>query len=144
MIVSKKFIPTFKKVALTATAVFALMQCSEEEVIAPERAAATETETTQKSEITIASLTVTGSNTSFATVGDCSTCTYIVAEEEELIDGKELGLKPGSVVCLNKGVKYGNLEFMNMEGSAEKPIIIATVGEIATTAASVSSEVDPY
>ena len=144
MIVSKNSFPILKKVLFAATAVFALTQCSEEEVVNPSRAN-TSVQATSAS-TTAASLTVTGSNTAYATLTDCKTCTYIVSAKEELIDGKALGLKPGNIICLNKGIQYGNLEFVNIEGTAEKPVIIATVKDANSDiiVAQASSEQDPY
>jgi hypothetical protein len=75
---------------------------------------------------------------------DCKTCTYIVSENEEVIDGQALGFKPGNIICLNKGIEYGNLEFVNFEGSVESPIIIATIGEIRPKVSDSGSSVDPY
>lgn len=74
----------------------------------------------------IESLTITGSNTRLAegTV-DCSVCTFIVDSNTEIIDGLELGLKPGNIICLKSALKYGNLDFINLEGTEENPITIA-------------------
>jgi hypothetical protein len=145
MIVSQKLFPALKKVMFTATAVFALMQCSEEEELVNPVASQATAASASSDNISASSLTVTGSNTAYATLTDCKTCTYIVAANEELIDGKALGFKPGNIICLNKGVKYGNLEFVNFDGTPEKPIVIATVkDQLATTVVAQSSEQDPY
>jgi hypothetical protein len=145
MIVSQKLIPALKKVMLSATAVIALVQCSEDESIVPVRNDVTvQAASTEASALSISSLTVTGSNTVFATLKDCKTCTYIVSGEEQIIDGKILGFKPGNIICLNKGVKYGNLEFVNVEGSVENPVVIATIGSVASSASEQTSGTDPY
>jgi hypothetical protein len=142
MIVIKNLFPTLKKVMYTATAVLALMQCSEEEAIVPV-AAATSTSSADQN-ISASSLTVTGSNTSYATLTDCSTCSYIVSEKESVIDGKELGFKAGDIICINKGVKYGDLEFVNIEGTASNPIVIATVKSQIKPIAKLAAGQDPY
>jgi hypothetical protein len=146
MIVSQKLIPALKKVMFSATAVLALMQCSEDESITPVVPDTTiAASSTKASALEISSLTITGSNTAFATLKDCKTCTYIVSGKEEIVDGKILGFKPGNIICLNKGVKYGNIEFINLDGSAENPIIIATIGKVAPSAdAKQSTPADPY
>jgi hypothetical protein len=144
MIVSEKLFPTLKKVMFTATAVLALMQCSEEELVNPV-ASKTTAAVASSDNMSASSLTVTGSNTTYAALTDCKTCSYIVSAKEELIDGKVLGFKPGNIICLNKGVKYGNLEFVNLDGTAEKPIVIATVkDQLDHPIVAQSSEQDPY
>jgi hypothetical protein len=146
MIVSKMIFPTLKKAMFTATAVIALMQCTEEELVKPS-AIATESEISAASasnHATVSSLTVTGANTTYTTLTDCKTCTYIVSPKEELIDGKILGFKPGNIICLNKGVNYGNIEIINVEGTIEKPITIATIGATSSVAAGQNPTADPY
>ena len=65
-------------------------------------------------------------NTQFSDNVACSTCTYVVADDIATIDGKELGLAPGSVICLDAAKKYGNLTFVNVDGTEEAPITIGT------------------
>jgi hypothetical protein len=143
MIVSKKLIPALKKAMFTATAVLALMQCSEEDEFVNPTISDPSAEAVSAGVLSVESLTVTGTNTTFARLNDCKTCTYIVAEEEEVIDGSVF--KPGDIICLNKGVSYGNLEFINLEGTTENPIIIAKVGgQITSVVAETSSVADPY
>lgn len=137
MIVKRKFIPTFKSVALAATAIIGLAQCSEEEIAPTPVAAASESqvsESTSASATNVSSFTVTGINTIYNTAKDCSTCTYIVAQDSHVVDGKALGIKPGDVICLNSIYKYGDLELVNLEGTAEKPVVITTVGDFEATA----------
>jgi len=145
MIVSKKLIPTLKKAMFTATAVFAMTQCTpDEEFVQPTTNDPT-LEVASAEVLSVESLTVTGANTTFARLNDCKTCTYIVGENEELIDGAEFGFKPGDIICLNKGVAYGNLEFINLEGSVDNPIIIAKVGAQTTSLATeTGTEANPY
>jgi hypothetical protein len=64
-------------------------------------------------------------------INDCSACTYVVGENETIIDGQVLGLAPGSTIGLNAGVKYGNLVFRNLTGTYDEPIIIRNCGGIA-------------
>jgi hypothetical protein len=145
MIVSQKLFPALKKVMFTATAVLALMQCSEEDTLVNPVAPQATVANASTENISASSLTVTGSNTAYTTLTDCKTCTYVVSANEEIIDGKAMGFKPGNIICLNKGVKYGNLEFVNLDGTPEKPILIATVkSQLDTPIVAQSSEQDPY
>ena len=69
---------------------------------------------------------ITGENTSFVGAVDCATCTYVVVPSQKVIDGEELGLKAGSVICLDNASKYGNIEFINVKGTESAPITIGT------------------
>lgn len=71
------------------------------------------------------SLTVVGENTIFVSGVDCKTCTFVVAEGATEVDGAELGLSAGSIICLKSGINYGDITFVNLNGTTEKPIIIA-------------------
>jgi hypothetical protein len=147
MKVNKILVPALKKVMLTATTVVALMQCSEEEMVTPTAAPVAETETATSATaipLSISSLTVAGINTTFATAKDCKTCTFVIPEGTELVDGKAMGFQPGNIICLNAAFKYGNLEFVNMEGSEENPIVITTVGAAAAESEEQGSESNPY
>ncbi|WP_375577858.1 right-handed parallel beta-helix repeat-containing protein [Marivirga tractuosa] len=57
---------------------------------------------------------------------DCSQCTYIVTDYKT--DGAELNFKPGDVICLDSEIAYDRLLFSNINGTAEKPIIIRNCG----------------
>ena len=70
------------------------------------------------------SMTISVVYTSYEDIQDCKTCTYVVPEDLAIVDGKELGLKPGSVICLNKAIQYGDIDFLNLEGTEENPIRI--------------------
>lgn len=133
MTVNRRIIPTFKKVVLTASAVFALMQCSEEEIIpAAEVPAVEEVSLTEATgETTISSLTITGIFTNLSGAKNCN-CDYTVPADKEIIDGEELGIKPGNIICLAAKTKYANLEFINMEGTEENPIEIVNLGLTTT------------
>lgn len=146
MIVNEKLVPALKKALLTATALVALMRCSEEEFITPSATTAATETSARSAEVSITSLTISGVNTVFATAKDCKTCTYVVPEGTTLVDGKLLGFKPGNIICLNSIFKYGAIEFSNIEGSAEQPIVITTVGENVTDYATEQTSFtgDPY
>lgn len=64
-------------------------------------------------------------------VFDCAKCTYTVDDYYE-IDGKELGIKPGDVICLESGQNYGPLTFINIKGTIADPVIIKNCGGVAT------------
>jgi hypothetical protein len=123
MIYQKTF-STVKNLFFTLVAICFLASCQDDEMLAVSEDAETKAASVVESEI--GSLTITGSNTQFAESVDCSTCTFVVDANAQTIDGLELGLKPGSVICLQSGVRYGNLEFNNLEGTAGSPITIGT------------------
>ena len=62
----------------------------------------------------------------------CSECTYVVPADAKIVDGKVLGLQPGSVICLNSTFTYGSLKFLNIVGTEENPIVIKNCGGTAT------------
>lgn len=62
-----------------------------------------------------------------ASYADCG-CDYTVPAGQHLIDGRTLGIRPGSVICLKSGTNYKNLKFTNLNGTASKPIIIKNCG----------------
>lgn len=66
----------------------------------------------------------------------CSSCTYVVQPNKNVIDGQSLNLKPGSVICLNAATQYPNLIFRNLTGTAQQPIIIRNCGGTARVVAS--------
>lgn len=108
--------------SLVAVCLFTACQDDEFETIATDAEA--EMVTTGETESNIGSITVTGENTEVVSTVDCTTCTFVVESDREIIDGAEL--KPGSVICLQTGVKYGNIEFVNLKGTAENPIVIGS------------------
>lgn len=63
------------------------------------------------------------------TVTDCLSCTYVVPNNQGLVDGAALGLKPGSIIGLRGN--YGSLTFRNIVGTADNPIIIKNCGGTA-------------
>lgn len=108
---------------LSAASVFFMASCQDDELTEISQDATTSAMAVE-GESNVASLTIEGTNTEFSDNVTCSTCTYVVAEDLEVIDGKELGLAPGSVICLDAAKKYGNLTFVNIEGTEEAPITI--------------------
>jgi hypothetical protein len=63
--------------------------------------------------------------------GACSSCTYVVPAGQHIVDGKLLGLQPGSVIGLSADIPYGNIVFRNIVGTPENPIIIKNCGGTA-------------
>lgn len=113
-----KTITFFKglKVALAFAIFSSFVQCSEDEDLRPAPPDKIAEEPTQPKEVVSV---------------DCQDCTYIVPAGAKIIDVKELGLAPGSVIGLNSATKYGTLEFHNMVGTAEQPFIIRNCGGVA-------------
>src|SRR5262245_53500286 len=59
----------------------------------------------------------------------CSTCTFVVPGDMRTVDGKLLGFNPGDVICLSAAIKYsGSITFTNVNGTADKPIVITNCG----------------
>lgn len=117
-----KTIFSAKNFLLAAVAVFLLSNCADQEMASISKDAAV-------SEAAVAgpnakSLTISGANTNFAQTVNCATCTYVVPTNAKVVDGEALGLKPGSVICLDAAVQYGNLDFVNLEGTPEQEITI--------------------
>jgi hypothetical protein len=65
---------------------------------------------------------------SLTLTGPCQTCTHILPENAGNIDGTKLKIKPGDVICLQGGVKYGPLRFINVRGTDASPIFITSCG----------------
>ncbi|HEY0656529.1 MAG TPA: hypothetical protein VGD65_25525 [Chryseosolibacter sp.] len=109
--------------------ILTMAKCSEEEIIVDELAVE-EPSTYMASEAAeVGSLSVSGVYTEVQGDVPCATCSYIVDPTEATVDGNELGLKPGSVVCLRKSLKYSSVDFINMEGTENSPIIIGYCAE---------------
>jgi Pyruvate/2-oxoacid:ferredoxin oxidoreductase delta subunit len=109
-----------------AIAFFAFSQCSEEEIVPAQAEAAYEDDAEISSDAT-GSFTISGVYTTYASVEDCTTCTFFVPATATEIDGAKLNLKAGAVICLDKALKYGDLEFTNLEGTEASPITIGLV-----------------
>lgn len=73
----------------------------------------------------VASLTITGESTQVIGTVDCKSCTFILDNRSQHIDGAELGVKPGNIICLESGTVYGDLTFVNLKGTDQDPILIA-------------------
>lgn len=123
--------PTSQRLAAASLIIFAFGQCSHEDILPhPQATDATPTlpvVTPQESPATF-SMTITGTYTEVTTLADCSQCGYSVPAGTTVIDGKQLGIRPGTVVCLQAALKYTNIEFINMDGTAERPVVIARCG----------------
>lgn len=125
----KEVIKSAKTLFLSTAIIFTMVQCSEEEIIAEDTITADiATEITSES-ADVASISVAGLYTEIKGDVECSTCTYIVDPRETTVDGNELGLKPGAVICLKKSLKYAALDFVNMEGTEASPIVIGYCAE---------------
>jgi len=120
----RKKLMSVRNVLVAAFTVFMLVQCSEEE-ITPEQPVDAAEEEVSAAEAT-GSMTISGVFTSYEEVKDCKTCTYVVPADLTVVDGKELGLKPGAIICLDKAKKYGDVDFVNLEGTEESPIVIGS------------------
>lgn len=121
---------TFQRLASTilpsALALFIFAQCNSEDPKVETTQAAADTETVVKDgEGPVVSLTIDGIHTVISSIEDCKTCDYVVPENATLVDGKEIGIKPGQAICLNENFHYGNLKLINLEGEANNPITIA-------------------
>jgi hypothetical protein len=117
---------SMKKIFLAAFALFIFSQCTEEEIVPSDTQAAAPSETVALAPEATGSMTITGIFTNYEEIKDCKTCTFVVPADLAVVDGKELGLKPGSVICLDKAVKYGDVDFINLEGTEALPIRIGT------------------
>lgn len=73
----------------------------------------------------VGSITIIGENTQVVGSVDCKTCTFVLDNKSETIDGGELGIKPGNIICLETGITYGHISFVNLQGTEENPILIA-------------------
>lgn len=124
---SVTLLPTLRSLLFAAGLVFMFTNCSNEEQILSVDSEFTETATPDVSDVDdgpAGSITIDGINTLLASTTDCS-CAYVVPASASIVDGKKLGIKAGSAICLDNSIKYGNLTFINLEGTAERPIIIA-------------------
>jgi hypothetical protein len=68
-----------------------------------------------------------------ASPSSCSTCTYVVPVNVNLVDGIALGLKPGAVICLDAARLYSTtpVRFVNINGTVDNPIYITNCGGTA-------------
>jgi hypothetical protein len=120
MTTTHKFFKALQKLTLALAIFSVLAQCSEEELLPV---------------ATVKTITAADTLNNYAdstghvpAVANCSECTFVVPADQRIIDGKELGLKPGSVIGLNSAIAYGTLEFYNIVGTEDNPIIIKNCG----------------
>ncbi len=109
---------TLKKVAAYTIFSLTLVRCADEEFLTNTEAMTT-------------SATITTTTTGMTVLTDCLSCAYVVPADNNIIDGARLGLKPGDVIGLSSNIKYGNLIFRNIVGTAENPIVIRNCGGVA-------------
>ena len=121
-----KIIATMKELVAFTLLVAAMASCSDDgELMTPKVSGIAET--AQANTVTnaeVANFTISGLYTEVVTDIKCSTCTFVVAAGTKQVDGQALGLKPGAVICLQTGIQYPSIEFVNMVGSANSPITI--------------------
>jgi hypothetical protein len=118
-----------KTLIYSTAVVLTMVQCSEEEIVAQESIPEDIATHITAESAEVGSLSVSGLYTEVQGDVTCATCTYIVDPKETTVDGTDLGFKPGSVICLRKAVKYKSVDFVNMEGTEENPIIIGYCAE---------------
>lgn len=114
---------SMKAILFAASTLFIFSQCTEEE-IAPSQPIAAVAETPALAVEPTGSMTISGIYATYEAIEDCSTCTFVVPADVTVVDGKEFDLKPGSVICLDKSIKYGDVDFVNLEGTEANPIKI--------------------
>jgi hypothetical protein len=108
----KRVVSTVKRVC-SALLLFVLFQCADSELL-------------DKPAVLTLQSSLATTDTELSTV-DCN-CTYTVPANTHRIDGAVLGIKPGSVICLNSTTSYLNLLFVNLVGTPDNPIIIRNCG----------------
>ena len=125
----KMIAASMKKGIIAALAIMVMVSCSEETLVEKPTEAEASPLTALVEEADVASLTVSGIYTEVSADVDCASCTYKVPDNVRTVDGSELGLKPGSVICVDARRKLGEIEFVNMIGTENAPIIIGTCDE---------------
>ena len=119
---------SMKKILFAAAALIAFSQCTEEDIV-PKNSEAPVAESQDVPSNPTGSFTISGVYTTYEAITDCSTCTFVVPADLVEIDGSKLNLKAGSVICLDKAIKYGDLTFTNLVGTEAKPIVIGACGK---------------
>lgn len=117
---------TMKNILFALFTVLILAQCSEEDVVPQQQPVQAASEELPLTAEPTGSMTISGVFTTYGDVENCKTCTYVVPENLQVVDGKELNLKAGSVICLDKAKRYGDIDFVNLEGTEESPILIGS------------------
>ncbi len=59
----------------------------------------------------------------------CAECDHLVGDAP--VDGRQLNIQPGDVICLVGGRKYGRVTFSNITGTPGNPVIIRNCGGAA-------------
>jgi hypothetical protein len=129
MIIYQKAFSFLRNALFASFAICLLSRCQDNELATLTEDTPIEATAATAAEPNVASITISGSNTVFTAKVDCKTCTFVVSDKLETVDGKSLGLKPGSVICLDAALKYGHISFENLEGTAEQPITIGNCGQ---------------
>lgn len=114
---------SMKKILFAVFSLCIFSQCTEEE-IAPSQREVPSVETAALAQEATGSMTISGIYTTYEEIADCKTCTYVVPADIAVVDGQELELKAGAVICLDKAIKYGDVDFVNLEGTESRPIRI--------------------
>lgn len=122
---------SFRSLAVALLFAAATSCTTEENIVDPAAAPAAEVveETPATATGEGSSLTVSGAFVEYADGNLCSECKFVLPADAKVVDGKELGIKPGDVICLNKAFEYGAVELVNVEGAEGKPVVIANCGE---------------
>ena len=114
-------------------AFFSVIACSDQEQILNETevpAPAKEVvSAVNEEEAEVASVTISGLNTNIVGEVDCAKCTYLVPDDVKKVDGAEVGIKAGSTICISKGRRLGEIEFLNVMGTTSDPISIGICAE---------------
>jgi hypothetical protein len=124
-----KALKSIKTLVMSTAIVLTMVQCSEDEIVADATLAEDATTQMTAESAEVGSLSVSGLYTEIQGDVPCASCTYLVDPKETSVDGQELGFKPGSIICLRKALKYSSVDFVNMEGTEENPIIIGYCAE---------------
>ena len=123
---TRRFPTVAGKVFSSALAILLLTNCTDEPKMDEPISEAAKIETvSNEGDAPMLSLTIDGVHTILSSTADCKTCDYVVPEDATVVDGKELGIKPGQAICLDEAYKYGNLRMVNLEGDEKNPIVIA-------------------
>ncbi len=56
----------------------------------------------------------------------CERCSHVISGKT---DGTELNIQPGDTICLDGNVEYGDITFININGTAERPVVIKNCDE---------------
>ena len=124
MITYRKALSLVTKSVIMFSSLFFLASCQDDEFV--EIAEDAKTTAASVSASNVGSLTIEGTHTVFSDAVQCGTCSFVVPANTVTVDGKELGLRPGSVICLDAALKYGDVTFTNVHGSEQSPITIGT------------------